>query len=209
MTGAVHPLATFFLDAAAGRFPPVDGKVTFLPAPAPGRHAVVSFTGHAVIATSLPAAAFDDLAPDGYGTASHPAVLLRLAGAGGSVGVLDTTLVTEGLGGGTLPERHDRDRHHRVLHARRLREEVRVHGDHRGLVTIARGLAGRTELSVELEPDVQGRGQGASLILDGLALVAAGEPVFAAVAPGNARSLRAFLGLGFRPLGSEVIVLGT
>jgi hypothetical protein len=30
--------------------------------------------------------------------------------------------------------------------------------------------------------------------------------VFAAVAPGNARSLRAFLSEGFVPVGSEVIV---
>lgn len=37
-------------------------------------------------------------------------------------------------------------------------------------------------------------------------LVPAGEPVFAAVAPGNARSLRTFLATGFVPIGSEVIL---
>jgi RimJ/RimL family protein N-acetyltransferase len=31
--------------------------------------------------------------------------------------------------------------------------------------------------------------------------------VFAAVAPGNARSLRAFLALGFQPLASELLLL--
>jgi hypothetical protein len=39
-----------------------------------------------------------------------------------------------------------------------------------------------------------------------LRLVPAGEPVFAAVAPGNACSLRAFLAAGFTPVGSEVII---
>ncbi|RIQ11374.1 hypothetical protein DY240_28965 [Jiangella rhizosphaerae] len=39
-----------------------------------------------------------------------------------------------------------------------------------------------------------------------LRLVPAGEPVFAAVTPGNARSLRAFLACGFTPVGSEVLL---
>jgi hypothetical protein len=34
----------------------------------------------------------------------------------------------------------------------------------------------------------------------------AGEPLFAAVSPGNARSVRAFLAMGFVPIGSEVII---
>jgi hypothetical protein len=55
-------------------------------------------------------------------------------------------------------------------------------------------------------PDGHGRGWGRSLLTDALGLVPAGEPVFAAVSPGNARSLRAFLGVGFVPIGSEVIV---
>jgi hypothetical protein len=43
------------------------------------------------------------------------------------------------------------------------------------------------------------------LLGDALALVPAGEPVFAAVAAGNARPLRAFLALGFVPIGCEVL----
>jgi hypothetical protein len=45
------------------------------------------------------------------------------------------------------------------------------------------------------------------LLSDALGLVPRGEPVFAAVAPGNARSLRAFLATGFVPLGSEVLIM--
>jgi hypothetical protein len=66
-------------------------------------------------------------------------------------------------------------------------------------VTVAAGLAGRTEMSVEAVVP----GAGRSLLKE--ALVPAGEPVFAAVAPGNARSLRAFLAEGFVSVGSEVI----
>lgn len=56
-------------------------------------------------------------------------------------------------------------------------------------------------------PDAgQGRGRGRSLLADALTLVPSGEPVFAAVTPGNARSLRAFLACGFVPLGSEVLL---
>lgn len=82
-----------------------------------------------------------------------------------------------------------------------------MYGDARGLVTLADGLAGRRELSIELwSPEDGTRHRGRSLLADALTLVPAGEPVFAAVAPGNARSLRSFLACGFQPLGSEVVL---
>jgi hypothetical protein len=199
---------TTLLAAVDGRFPDVDGIVEFVSEPAPGQAVVMAFTGHALIATPQPATDFDDLRPDGYGGAVHPAVLLRLAGAHGVVGVLDVTLAARGRGGASLPLRLDLDDHPRVRHARTIRTEVRVFGDERGLVTVASGLAGRRELSVEVTDGRPGQGSGRGLVTDALALVPAGEPVFAAVAPGNARSLRAFLAVGFRPIGSEVIIHG-
>ncbi|WP_262505693.1 hypothetical protein [Streptomyces sp. TRM68367] len=62
-------------------------------------------------------------------------------------------------------------------------------------------------MSIELHR-AQGssRGHGRSLLSDALSLVPEGEPVFAAVSPGNARSLRAFLACGFTPIGSEVLL---
>ena len=78
--------------------------------------------------------------------------------------------------------------------------------DERGLVTIGRGLVGRTELSVELVGARPGRGTGRALIAEGLAAIDAGQLVFAQVAPGNAASLRAFLASGFVPIGSEVLI---
>ena len=51
-----------------------------------------------------------------------------------------------------------------------------------------------------------GRGVGRSLLADVRGLVGAGEPLLAAVAPGNAASLRALLAAGFVPLGSVQLV---
>ncbi len=64
------------------------------------------------------------------------------------------------------------------------------------------GVGGLTELSLELEPGRRGWGEGAALVAAALAWVPAGELVVAAVAPGNAASLRALLAAGFVPVGS-------
>lgn len=202
-----HPLLTALLAASHGAFPPVDGRAVFAPPLPDGLEAVVSFTGHAVLATGLAPANLADLAPDGFGAALQPAVLMRLAGAHGAVGTVDVTLAGRGLGGGRLPTRTDLDDHPRVRHARTLRRHVRVHGDERGLVTLAEGLAGRLEVSVAADAGRQGAaGAGRGLVLEALRLAPEGEPVFAAVSPGNARSLRVFLAVGFQPLGSEVLI---
>lgn len=200
----VHPLLRLLVEAWQGRPPPVDGAVTVLPAA--GRvEAAVAFTGHAVIATALPTGQVLESGADGFGGAQAPAFLLHLA-RGGSLGVLDVLLAAAGIGGGSdLPERGDLAHHPRVRHAHLLRDQVRVWADERGLVTLASGLAGRRELSVEAA--APGAGMGRSLIAEALALVPVGEPVFAAVAPGNVRSLRAFLAAGFQPVASEVQVL--
>jgi L-amino acid N-acyltransferase YncA len=70
------------------------------------------------------------------------------------------------------------------------------------LAVISQGIAGLTELSFELEPGRRGRGGGSRLAADALSMVPAGRLVVAAVAPGNAASVRALLSAGFRPLGS-------
>ena len=45
------PLAALLDDVAAGRFPPANGELTFLPPPAPRDAGVIGFTAHAVIFT--------------------------------------------------------------------------------------------------------------------------------------------------------------
>jgi hypothetical protein len=205
-----HPLLELLLAAVDGRFPPVDGGVTVVPALGDGLEAIVGFTGHAVVATSLPLADVLDAGADGYGGAMAPDVQRFVAGAGGWIGVHDVTLAGVGLGDAgsdpLLPAREDLGSHPRVALALDLRRDVRVHGDSRGVVTVARGVAGRTELSLELECEQQGRGGGAGLLNDALRLVPESAPVFAAVSPGNARSLRMFLRQGFVPIASEVTI---
>ncbi|MYQ76861.1 MULTISPECIES: hypothetical protein [unclassified Streptomyces] len=204
-----HPLLSYFTDAAHGRFPPCDGGVTVLPPLSGGLEASVAFTGHAVIATALDAADVHARRPDGFGASLAPDFLRHLAGPEGTIGVTDATLTTRGTGGTPRlaelgDEAHD---HPRVLHARELRTGIKVYGDERGLITLADGLAGRRELSIELHaPHLGSHGDGRGLLADALTLVPAGEPLFAAVSPGNARSLRAFLACGFTPIGSEVIL---
>lgn len=119
-----HPLLSVLLAAADGRFPPSDGEAVLLPPLDGGLQAVVALTGRAYLATALASASFDDLSLDGFGAALQPAVLQRLAGAHGRVGVVDATLVAFGTGGGQLPLRHDLDEHPRVQHARGLRRDM-------------------------------------------------------------------------------------
>lgn len=215
----VHPIHSALMNAAAGDYPPVDGGLTFTPAlAAPDGSStlevVVAFTGHAFLATSVDPAILVAAGADGYGMASSPAVLLLLGGTSKRAvyGVTDATMFACGRAGGadaaaTLEVRTDLEDHHRVRHARTIRHDVVVYGDERGLVTFGRGLAGRLEISVEAAPQGQGRGWGRSLIHEALRLVPDGDLVFAAVAPGNARSIRAFLGLGFTIIGSETIIV--
>jgi len=59
---------------------------------------------------------------------------------------------------------------------------------------------------MSVEANDHDRGLGTALIAEAIRLVPEGELLFAAVSPGNARSLRAFLALGFKPIGSEVLI---
>lgn len=204
--GGPH-LAAVLREAARGRFPAVDGGMDVVPPWLPGVEGVVALTGHAYVATSLPREVVLAAGADGYGRANDPQVLLALAGPSGDVDCLDVLLVASGTGRTTLPERHDLDDHPRVRHARRSRAGVHVHGDDRGLVTVGTGVGGLAELSFEVPPGVRGHGHGRALLDEARGLVPEGEPVFAAVAPGNAASLRAVLAAGFVPIGSVQVVL--
>jgi hypothetical protein len=205
-----NPLYSLLVDAAEGRFPPVDGGVTVVDAPDTigGHEVIVAFTGHAIVSTTRPSSSVLSHGRfDGFGGAHHPDAIRWLAGVGGWIGSLDQVLVSRGTGpSGRLNQRTDLDDHYRVKHARELRRGVRVFGDERGLVTIGQGIVGRWEMSVEVDAAARSKGAGRSLIADALTLVPAGELLFAEVAPGNVASIRAFLAVGFVPICSEVIV---
>jgi GNAT superfamily N-acetyltransferase len=204
-----HPLATMIGDAASGRYPAADGGWQLVPTWRPGTQAVVAFTGHAVLAVSpwVSEERLVALGIDGYGGAHHPRLVADLAGPDGWIDSLDALLVA-GSGGEAEPlvERPDLASHPRAQFARRLRDDVRVFGyadqARSDLAVVSRGVAGLTELSVELEPGRRGRGAGSALVTAALATVPDDRLVVAAVAPGNAASLRTFLSAGFRPIAS-------
>jgi len=204
-----HPLATMITDAADGRFPVADGGWQLVPTWRPGVQAVVAFTGHAVLAVSpwVSDERLVSLGMDGYGGAHHPRLIADLAGSSGWIDSLDALLV--GRGGAVpcpLVERPDLADHPRVRFARELRDDIRVFGypgsERSDLAVVSRGIAGLTELSVEVDQGRRGSGVGTALVADALACIPSGRLVVAAVAPGNAASLRAFLSAGFRPIAS-------
>ena len=207
-----HPLAAVIAGAAAGRFPDPDGNWHWVPPWRPGLEAVVSFTAHAVFAVA-PDITDDRLAAlgaDGFGGAHDPRLITALAGPDGWMDVLDMLMAGRGTGRAGVPprlvDRPDLAAHPRARFAARIRDDPRVLGypDPRrsAVAIISRGIAGLTELSFEMEPRRRGHGGGAALAADALGVVPAGQLVVAAVAPGNAASVRALLSAGFVPLGS-------
>jgi GNAT superfamily N-acetyltransferase len=207
-----HPLAGLITAAAAGRFPDADGGWTRVPPWRPGLEAVIAFTGHAVfaVAPDIPSDRLASLGADGFGGAHDPRLITALAGPDGWIDSLDIVMAARGTGHRGMPptlvSRPDLAGHPRAALAAGLRARSLILGyqDHgrSALVTVSAGIAGLTELSFELEPGHRGQGGGAALIRDALTAVPAGELALAAVAPGNAASLRALLAAGFAPLGS-------
>jgi len=204
--GPTHPVGAALVAALAGRFPPDDGAVDVVAPWHPAVEAVVSFTAHTMVATTLPREQLVAAGADAYAGAFAPGVISTLAGPDGVADNLDVVLLASGTGRTGLPEQRSRAAHPRVRHARDWRQHVHVHGDGRGFVTVSRGLGGVAELSVEVAPEQRDRGAGRDLLADARGLVAEGEPVVVLVAPGNARSVRAALAAGFVPVGAVQLV---
>jgi GNAT superfamily N-acetyltransferase len=124
---------------------------------------------------------------------------------GAEPGVVDAVLVAAPASGPAphlVPAEVD---HPRVQRALLHRTDVRIWTtpDGAGLLTVGRGVAGRCEVSMEVDPSARGRGLGTALAAAAPTLV--DEPLWAQVAPANTASLRAFLGAGYRPVGAEVV----
>jgi GNAT superfamily N-acetyltransferase len=100
-----------------------------------------------------------------------------------------------------------RAEHPRVVRAVQHRSGVRVWStpDGAGLLTVGRGVAGRLEVSIEVDPAARGRGLGTALAATAPTLLPPGERLWAQVAPANVASLRAFLAAGYRPVCAEVL----
>ncbi|HET6380782.1 MAG TPA: GNAT family N-acetyltransferase [candidate division Zixibacteria bacterium] len=212
-TPSDHPLRRLLLDAAAGRFPPADLGVEVLPPP-PGRaDAVVAFSAHNVIAAAVDPEEVRAHLPAGDPAAPMSAPFLAWLGTrlGSPPGALDVVLVAPTAANTDLRLRPaGRARaHRRVQRALRYRSDVRVYRDEdgRGVVILGRGLAGRLEVAIEVDPRARGRGLGTALARAAASVPRGEEPLFAQVSPGNVASLRAFLAAGYRPVCSEVLFL--
>ena len=230
-----HPVALALRRAVRGEFPAVDGVVEVVPRWRAGLIGIVCFTGHALIAAAPgePSDSTTDALPlpedvrrriDAFGGAHDPRVVAAFAGAGGWIDSLDVVLAARGVGGQpSLVARPDLVDHPRARHAAKVRDDVHcfsppVGG---GFLTLGTGLGGLPELGIELDehlgPEIHGESAGAAgagapwsgreMISAALTLVPEGDVVVAAVAPGNARALRAFLAAGFSPVGGVQLIV--
>ena len=210
-----HRLAVLLRDAVLrGSHPEDDGLAELCEPWRAGVEGVVAFAGHAVVCLHgpEPAARLDSalarLGPAGYGPgrggATDARVVVALAGAG-RVDSLD--LVLGATGTGRAPE-HLVDAkgldHPRAHLAASWRSDTQVLVDRRdpdaALVTRSVGIGGLAEVSIEVAPASRGRGRARDLLGEARGLVAVDDVVLAAVAPGNAASLRAAWSAGFRPV---------
>jgi hypothetical protein len=208
-----EPLLELLREAAAGRFPRADGQTSVVPAPRGRCDAVLGFTAHHVVAAQVSPEEVRDRLPTGdIGAAMDVRFLAWLAERlQAEPGMLDAVLVADGVPGPPRVELEplDDSNHPRVERSARYRTDVRAFGDPQGraVVSIGRGLAGRLEVSIEIDAAAHGGGLGRTVAQAARTLVPPGELLFAQVTPGNARSLRAFLAAGYRPIGSEVLFL--
>ena len=220
---AGHPLGSLLDGVAAGRFPEPDGSVTILPQPSPRYAGVFAFTAHSVIFTDAdPAWVRGQLPPGDLSAPMLPPFLQALADrTGRRVTSHDLLCVAAPLpgppplelsplspGGPHSPGSVTAGASHpRVARAMRYRTDVRAWQGTGGVVLIGRGVAGRWEAAIEVDPAGQGGGLGRALATAARHLVPAGDPVWAQIAPGNAASVRAFLAAGFAPVGAEALLL--
>ncbi|MFE6663844.1 GNAT family N-acetyltransferase [Streptomyces sp. NPDC057697] len=206
-------LARILTAAAHGRFPPPDGATTVLRQPSARDAGVLAFTAHSVVFTDedpdwvrsvLARTPGDELA-----ATMHPHFLSALmARSGRRMNTVDLLTAAPALPGGpgiALREIEDPE-HPRVARAMKYRDEVRVWAAEGGVVILGRGVAGRWETAIEVAEGARGRGLGARLARAARHLVP-DAVVWAQQSPGNARSVRTFQAAGYRPVGSEALLI--
>lgn len=220
MDGDMTNLAELLEQVGRDRPPPADGGFSLLPGPTgTAVAAVLGFTAHHVVAADTDPAWLSSQLTDCEVTRPlKPDFLAALAEhLDARPGGQDNLLVARGTGANdsapvgihspdiAVPTQPPWPSHPRVERAQRYRTDVRVARMPGGLVTIGRGLAGRWEISLEVEEIRRGAGIGRRLAESGRALVPFDATLWAQVHPANVASMRAFLAAGYRPVGAEVL----
>ncbi|MFE2260766.1 GNAT family N-acetyltransferase [Streptomyces griseosporeus] len=196
--------------AARGVFPPSDGGTTVVPQHDRRDAGVMAFTAHSVVFTDEdPDWVYDTLGAldcDPLAATMNPRFLAAfLDRTGRTAETIDAVLVADPLPGRPpLALREIGSDHPRVAYARARRDGVRAWTAEGGVLVMGRGVAGRLEVSVEVDEDVRHRGLGRALVTAARQL--ADEPLWAQVSPGNARSARAFQAAGYRQVGAEALL---
>jgi GNAT superfamily N-acetyltransferase len=181
-----------------------------LPAPSGARAVVVGGTAWHVVAADVdPAWVAAAVAHDPIAAPLGARFLAALADrVDAEPGSLDAVLVAPSApaspGIELVPAGTD---HPRVRRAMLHRSDVRVWStpDGAALLTVGRGIAGRWETSLEVDPAARGRGLGSALAAAAPAFVPGGDVLWAQVAPANTASLRTFLAAGYRAVCAEVL----
>jgi GNAT superfamily N-acetyltransferase len=209
-------LAAILEALATGRHPPADGAVTILPQPSDRDAGVFSMTGCAVVFADTDADWIMAHLPSGDLSAPLSAPFLaalgeRLGRASHSVDMVACAPALAGPPEAGLPlaelaPTSAHPTHPRVARALRYRDDVRAWQTTGGVVLLGRGLAGRFEVAIEVDPEHRGRGLGTRLATAARHLVPGGATLWAQIAPANAASVRAFLRAGFRPVGAEALL---
>ncbi|MCN9240220.1 GNAT family N-acetyltransferase [Streptomyces sp. RY43-2] len=201
------------LDAAArGVFPPADGGLTVVRQHAHRDAGVLALTAHTVVFTDEDPRwvrkSLGSLDCDALAASMNPlflaAFIERTGRAHDTTDVLTVAAPLPGEPPLALREFDDPE-HPRVVRARTRRDDVRVWAADGGVLVLGRGVAGRLEAAVEVAEGARHRGLGRALASAARQL--ATEPVWAQIAPGNARSLRAFQAAGYRPVGAEALLM--
>ena len=202
-------LREIVLAAAADRFPPPDGGVIVVPPDqTTGLHAVLSFTGHAVVATDRSREEVLALGIDGFDGTLAPDALRALAGPDGWIGVLDVVLVARGPAGAAPPSARPGPTPSTSGSTTRPRpgSTCRCWPTSGACSPSAEGWAAAPRSAGRWSRPAGARGSAGRCSSTCWQEMPVGAPIFASCAPGNARSLRSLLAAGFRVIGAENLI---
>ena len=195
---------------AVGRYPTPDGSVTIVPQPSARDAGVIGFTAHAVIFIDAgPGWVRSQLPTGDLSGPLTPRFLQALCErTGRRAHSIDLLCVGTPLPGPPpLDVVPDTDPSHpRIARALQHRDDVRSWRADGGVVLLGRGVAGRWETAIEVDPGRRGTGLGRALATAARHLVPDEAPLWAQVAAANAASIRAFLAAGFIPVGAEALL---